>query len=245
MSSNQKELPSYSIAYQTVQSLLLLEKNQDRLTRENLTVEVKNLTGLDIHAVDNYRDLTDFKTAILSMSVFLKGGYQQAQTEEDQLKFFRYGLCGNLTPSSCFEIRYETLYHFYEQSQTLVGNLKFQVQDLNRNKGVVSLTAVEEQELREFLMSNNFFDRHSITEDAFQDAVLELRKAELISSEESRKPSDIINEIYSNYDKFGFGLDQFLTVVSQDPLCSGWDNKTCVDHVEDYFELYPERKIFL
>lgn len=247
LSANKEDLSLslYCTAVQTIRSIVLLEINQDNFTRENLTSEVKKMTGLEIHGPENYPEVAYFKTAILGFIHILKQGYEEARTKPDRLRFFRYGLGGNLTSSSCFEIRYETLYNYYEQSHSLLGAMKFEVQDLNQKKGLLTLTCVEQNEFIEFLHSNGFFENHPIDDKVFQDALEELRKLDLISSDESTQPNYIINEVFSTYSNYGSGLDPFLDFLSHDSRCSKWTQQELISHVDNYFILHPERKLFL
>ncbi|MCE5315928.1 MAG: hypothetical protein LLG04_01015, partial [Parachlamydia sp.] len=211
----------------------------DQFTRENLTQEVKDLTGLEIHAPENYPHVKRFQQAILFAVQTLQQTYEGAKSPDDQLRFFCHGLGANLIPTSCFEARTEAMFHYGQQIQTLTGLLRFEIHDLNRQKGVALETPVALREI------NAFFKDHPAHDEAVQEAIEELRKQDLIASDQPQNPQDSIHEAYSLYENFGSGLVPFLNYLAKYPKCSKWDARELANHVANYFDKFPERKSFL
>lgn len=238
-----EELPCYAFAVQTVRSIALLDRHQNQFTRENLTAEVKQLTGLNIHAAENYPDAERFRLAVKFAVKILEQTYAAAKCDNDKLRFFRYGLGLNLGDSACFEIRVETIYNYFEQSQTLLGLLQFEIKDLQRS--VNSETPVELDELVKFLKNKNFFEEQNIDVSRFGEHPLisKLREQNLIASEKDL--ITCIDEAFSVYEDFGSGEEAFLSYLFKQREFADVSKKELLCHLEEYFALHPERKSYL
>lgn len=238
-------LDTYPIAVQTVKSIALLELHQNRFARENLTADVKDLTGLEIHAQENYPDVERFQLAVTFAVRSLEQAFAAAKTDHDKLMFFRNGLGANLTANSCFEARTEAIFNYYDQTQSLTGLLRFEINDLNRQKNDLPETPVKLDELMTFLKSEDFFKKHLIEESSFNQSIQELQKLNLISS---GIPTDLmtsIEEALSLYEDFGKGIKVFENYLHKQPAFSGWDRQELVLQVKKYFTVYPERQAFI
>ncbi|MCE5316705.1 MAG: hypothetical protein LLG04_05000 [Parachlamydia sp.] len=234
-------LTNYKVAVQTVKGIANLQANKEKLDREHLTQNVYQLTGMSIHASENYPNVERFIDGIELAVKTLQNAYGDASTDNDKLRLFRHGL----EDGGCFEARVETLYHYLEETATLAGSLKYEIMELNIRNNRPKYEAVILDDLVPFLQESQFFEHHHLDKATFKDhpVIIELQGKDLIASDKPKDPIALIDEAFSTYTDYGKGEDAFLNYLSQ--TLSNHSKTELKVLLNNYFTKNPERKTWL
>jgi hypothetical protein len=233
------QLLYYKISLQTIIAFGVLEKSckSNSLQRKNLTRDVYSLTGLAIHAKDNYPSMDVFKKAVALAAENLKSSFSEATTDAEKLRLFNHGL----NNGGCFEARVEDLIHYHNEIETKLGLLKYEIIDFNKIRNRPTYEAVPLDEFINFLKESNFYQKYHITEDSFKDdpVIKELQDLDLIQTNDQKPPLEKIFEALSLYTEFGSGLDNFKNHVLETANLTDQEKENFDDLIEQLKEKHP------
>lgn len=232
---------NYRIAVQTVKGIAKLAAKQGEFKRETLTNDIHQLTGMSIHAAENYPTTERFADGIALAVRVLQQAYGNAQTDSAKLNFFKHAL----DAGGCFEFRVEALCSYLEETETLAGQLKYAIMDLNTLNNRPKYDPVKLEDLIVFLHDHRFFEQHDLDESSFKEhpVVAELRSKELIVSNLPKDPIVLIHEAFSNYEDYNKGEKAFLDYLSK--TIKGYSTEQLNQLANRYFDQYPERKSWI
>lgn len=150
-------------ANQTVRGIGLLNKHAHIFKRPTLTNQVYKLTGLAIHAADNYPNVETFKSTVKDLETRLLSGFEDAPSDVEKLHLFNYGLRAR----GCFEARAEELMDYLKDTQSLYGLLKHEIRDFNLANKKSEFNPVRLEDLIDYLTETHFFERYHIDKGVF------------------------------------------------------------------------------
>ncbi|MFI0435546.1 MAG: hypothetical protein ACH350_07470 [Parachlamydiaceae bacterium] len=230
-------LKNHTIARQTVLGFACLAHKKHELTRQNLTRDVYELTGMSIHAGENYPTVDRFIQGIELAVNTLQEAYQNTKSDSDKLRLIRQGL----DSGGCFEHRVETLYDFLKESDTLSGLLKFEIMEMNISKNKSKFEPVSLDELILFLDSRFFFTLHHLDKEMFSEhpVISKLRDKNLIISTQAKSPMTLIHEAFAQYPNYGHGKEAFIEYLKTE--MKNYPENELENLFEKYFEQNPDK----
>lgn len=236
-------LKNYRAAIQTVKGIEILLTKQHELSRNTLTKDVHELTGMSIHAAENYPTIDRFIEGIHVAFDTLQKAYGNAKTDSDKLRLIRHGL----DSGGCFESRVEDLYTYQNEIETLKGLLKFEIMELNIQNKMPKYEAVKLNDLIIFLKNKKFFEIHQIDEASFKahPVIAELQDIDLVELDKPKDPLIVIRDAFSTYGDYGSGEKNFINFLLQKDEFKGYSENQLKPLISEYFEKNPERKGWL
>lgn len=235
---NKTKLQHSEIAMQTIEGLGKLEANIQELEMPSLQNEVYKMTGLAIHAADNYPDVDQFRDTVKYAANLIRNIFKEAHNDREKIQFINRGLDSR----GCFEARIEELMHFDKDRHSVLGLIKFEAQDFLENKGRIATL----NELVEHLDGIDFFNLNKIDKQTFKnsDMVNLLRSMGLVEPE-GMSMADRIHVAISVYEDYGSGLENFKNFLKKELSLTPEQFLNIDKDIDEYFKKFPENRKWL
>lgn len=240
----ESKLENYDVAIQTVKGIGILEEICANFKRETLTRDVYAKSGLSIHAAENYEKVEEFAKTVKLFGEAIKTLYAESKNDNQKLRFFTHGL----NSRACFEDRFEHIFKYSTSIKNLKGLLQYEIVDLNNKKKRPPYVSVERGELIEYLKEGGFLDENHIDQDNLEFSSIwnELEQGEWIISKDKPTPlARISHALSTDYDDWGAGILRLKEFLLQRKDLTDKEKENLDKLIEEYFSLYPDRKIWI
>lgn len=229
ISQNKDKIKNPENALLMIQAIGKLESVSPQLKRESLQQDVHILTGLCIHAADNYPTTEDFTRNVENVGSIIKKLFKESATDIEKLKFINNALSSR----GCFEARVENIIDF----DTLYGKIRYEIEDLMTKLNKNSFTL---EEVIKHLESINFFEKNGLNKELFKtgEIIKKLETMGLIQSEIQSMPTRI-NDALASYQGFGTGMANFKSYLQRTLKLSEEENAKLDESIEGYFKIFP------
>lgn len=236
---NKSKINNCNNVINTITGIGLLNEFSNGFERSTLTKQVYDLTGIPIHANENYSNIDIFKQTILMLEEQFIQAFDRSN-DMQKLHLLNYGVTGG-----CFELQAEGIMDFIRETQSLYGLLKYEIMDLNRLQGHPLFNPVSLENLIDYLKTNQFFELNKIDEIEFlsDPVIAKLQLAGFIVSEQT--VLEKINEAFGLYDNFGKGIEEFKSFLLEKANLNESEKQNIDQSISAYFKVYSDRKHWL
>lgn len=234
---HKKDVQHSDVALQTIEGLYKLELAAQKLTRPSLQKDVYTMTGLTIHAAENYPTTEQFNVTVKHAVNLIRNIFKETTSDREKLLFINHGL----ETRGCFEARLEHLMFFDRDRHSALGLMRMEAQEILTTQG-------KEATLPEFIAHLDridFFKLHKISKEEFNnsEAVATLRSSGLIAPDVMSMPmTDRIHNAFSVYPEFGSGLENFKRYLQENLSLTPEQFSKLDQELDKYFKMFPDHR---